>query len=125
METSCAPIWVDADKERNVLDEPARQGRLVTVYTSRNGLGIAQTLACHGADMMMNGFGDADQIEQIRSGVDKGFAVRVPYSDADIGKFREVATMAGQTQDEPGSLDLLVNNAGIRFTAHFKDFPTG
>ncbi len=125
MERPCSDIRLDADNEGNVLNEPALQGRLVTVSTNGIGLGIAQTPACHGAGIMMNGFGEVDQIEQIQSGVDKRSGVRVACSNADIGKSREIATMAGQTRKEPGSLGLVVNNACIQFAAHIGDVPTG
>ena len=97
---------------------------LVTGSTSGIGLGIARALAGHGADIMMNGFGPAAQIEQLRSGIAADFAVRTGYSGADICKPEEIATMIGQTQNELGSLDILVNNAGIQFTACIEDFPT-
>ncbi|PZR83813.1 MAG: 3-hydroxybutyrate dehydrogenase [Stutzerimonas stutzeri] len=96
---------------------------LVTGSTSGIGLGIARALAGEGADVMINGFGDASQIEQLRAGLAKEFGVRVVYCGADIGKPDEIAGMVAQAQRDLGSLDILVNNAGIQFTANIEDFP--
>jgi 3-hydroxybutyrate dehydrogenase len=96
---------------------------LVTGSTSGIGLGIARALAAEGADIMLNGFGDAAKIEQERAGLAKEFGVRVGYSGADISKGSEIAGMVAETQKTLGSLDILVNNAGIQFVANVEDFP--
>jgi 3-hydroxybutyrate dehydrogenase len=103
-------------------DEMALKGKvaLVTGSTSGIGLGIARALAAAGADIMLNGFGDAAQIEAVRAGLAKEFSVKVAYDGADLSK---VAAIVKKTQDELGSLDILVNNAGIQFTAPVEEFP--
>ncbi len=97
---------------------------LVTGSTSGIGLGIARAMAQAGADLMLNGFGDAAQIEDLRSSLAHEFGVRVAYSGADIGKPDQVAAMVKAAEETLGSLDILVNNAGIQFTANVEDFPT-
>lgn len=96
---------------------------LVTGSTSGIGLGIAQALAGAGASIMLNGFGDAKQIEDIRAGLERQFGVTVAYNAADISKPDEIAAMVKQAQDTLGSVDILVNNAGVQFTASVEDFP--
>jgi 3-hydroxybutyrate dehydrogenase len=96
---------------------------LVTGSTSGIGLGIARALAEQGADLMLNGFGDAAQIEKLRAGLASEFGVRVAYSPADVSKSDQIAAMVATTQETFGSLDILVNNAGIQFTANVEDFP--
>ncbi len=96
---------------------------LVTGSTSGIGLGIARALAAEGADLMLNGFGDAAKIEQERAGLAKAFGVRVRYSAADISKPAEIAAMVAETQQSLGALDILVNNAGIQFVADIEEFP--
>jgi 3-hydroxybutyrate dehydrogenase len=96
---------------------------LVTGSTSGIGLGIAHALAGGGADIMMNGFGDPAQIEHLRAETAQKFGVRVAYSGADISKPAEIAAMVGQAQGELGALDIMINNAGIQFTAYVEEFP--
>jgi 3-hydroxybutyrate dehydrogenase len=96
---------------------------LVTGSTSGIGHGIAVALAQAGADIMLNGFGDAGKIEDLRAGMASQHAVRVAYSGADISKPDQIAAMVAETQAKLGSLDVLVNNAGIQFVANVEDFP--
>ncbi len=96
---------------------------LVTGSTSGIGLGIAKCLAAAGADIMLNGFGDAAQIEAARAEVETGHGVKVGYNGADISKPEQIAAMVAATRESMGSLDILVNNAGIQFTANIEDFP--
>jgi 3-hydroxybutyrate dehydrogenase len=110
-------------KERHVMSLAGKVA-LVTGSTSGIGEGIARALAGAGADVVLNGFGDAAQIEALRAGMAKDYGVRVGYSDADIGKAESVAAMVAKTQADFGALDILVNNAGIQFTATIEEFPT-
>jgi 3-hydroxybutyrate dehydrogenase len=96
---------------------------LVTGSTSGIGEGVARALAAEGAAVMLNGFGDAGQIEALRTGMAAQYGVKVGYSGADISNADAVAGMVAQTQSELGSLDILVNNAGIQFTAPVDEFP--
>lgn len=97
---------------------------VVTGSTSGIGLGIARALATAGADIMLNGFGDAGQIEALRSEMAATLGVKVAYSGADISKPEQVAGMVADAVKALGSVDILVNNAGIQFTASVEDFPT-
>jgi 3-hydroxybutyrate dehydrogenase len=96
---------------------------LVTGSTSGIGLGIARALAAEGADIMLNGFGDAGEIEQLRADLAREFSVRVEYDGADLSKPSQVAAIVKRTQDDLGNLDILVNNAGIQFVSPVEEFP--
>jgi 3-hydroxybutyrate dehydrogenase len=96
---------------------------LVTGSTSGIGLGIARCLAAEGASVMLNGFGDAAEIEKLRAGLADEFKVKVSYDGADLSKPDQVAAIVAKTQAELGSLDILVNNAGIQFVAPVDEFP--
>ncbi len=96
---------------------------LVTGSTSGIGLGIAQALAAAGADVMLNGFGEAAQIETLRAGVAAASGVRVLHNGADMSQPGQIASMVADTQAKLGSLDILVNNAGIQFVASVDELP--
>ena len=96
---------------------------LVTGSTSGIGLAIAQAFAQEGANIMLNGFGDKTEIENIRARIESGFGVKARYSGADMTKPAEIAEMILTTEKEFGTLDVLVNNAGIQFVANVEDFP--
>ncbi|HYC18468.1 MAG TPA: 3-hydroxybutyrate dehydrogenase [Pseudolabrys sp.] len=96
---------------------------LVTGSTSGIGLAIARALAQDGANVMLNGFGDKATIDQIRASIEKDFGVKARYSAADMTKPAEIADMIRTTESEFGSLDVLVNNAGIQHVANIEDFP--
>ena len=90
---------------------------LVTGSTSGIGLGIARALAAEGATLMLNGFGDAAEIEKLRAGL-KG-----RYHAADMAKPGDVRGLIEHTIAELGRLDVLVNNAGIQHVAPVEEFP--
>jgi 3-hydroxybutyrate dehydrogenase len=96
---------------------------LVTGSTSGIGLGIARALAAEGADVVLNGFGEAAQIEALRAGMAASAGVKVGYNGADISKPDQIAAMVADTVRSMGSLDILVNNAGVQFTANVEEFP--
>jgi 3-hydroxybutyrate dehydrogenase len=96
---------------------------LVTGSTSGIGQGIAEALAAEGADILLNGFGDAAAIEKLRASTAEKFGVRVAYNGADLSKAAGVAALVAATEAELGALDILVNNAGIQFVAPVEDFP--
>jgi 3-hydroxybutyrate dehydrogenase len=86
-------------------------------------MGMAKALAAEGANIMLNGFGDAAEIENERSGIEKQFGVRVAYNGADISRPEQVENLIEETASKLGSLDILVNNAGIQHVAPVADFP--
>ena len=96
---------------------------LVTGSTSGIGLGIARALAAAGSQIVLNGFGKADEIARVRAELTAEFNVDVSYSGADMSKPASIREMIEQTLDTTGRLDVLVNNAGIQHVAPLQDFP--
>ncbi len=96
---------------------------LVTGSTSGIGLAIARALAAQGANVTINGFGGAADIEKERAGLEKDFGVKALYSPADMTKPDEIAAMVRTTEQTFGSVDVLVNNAGIQYVAPIEEFP--
>jgi len=96
---------------------------IVTGSTSGIGLGIARGFAAQGCNIMLNGFGDGAQIEKLRAALATEHKVTVVYSSADMSKPLEVAAMVDQVGRRFGSVDVLVNNAGIQHVAPLEEFP--
>src|SRR4051794_1961619 len=96
---------------------------VVTGSTSGIGLAIARAFAKEGCNLTINGFGPADAIEKERAGIEKEFRVKAIYSPADMTKPDQIADMIKTTEKTFGSVDVLVNNAGIQFVAKVEDFP--
>ncbi len=96
---------------------------VVTGSTSGIGLGIAHALAAQGVCVMLNGFGDAAEIEAIRVGMATKYGVKVGYNGADMSKGSDVANLIAAAQSELGGVDILVNNAGIQHVAPVEEFP--
>ncbi len=96
---------------------------VVTGSTSGIGLGIASCLAKAGADIMLNGFGEAATIEALRAEISGSFGVRTAYSGADMSKPEEAEGLIKAATRELGRVDVLVNNAGIQYVAPVGEFP--
>lgn len=92
---------------------------LVTGSTSGIGLGIAKALAAQGANLVLNGFGDAQgpQAEVAALGVQVG------YHGADMSKPADIEAMMAYAEQTFGGVDILVNNAGIQHVARVENFP--
>lgn len=96
---------------------------IVTGSTSGIGLGIAEALARAGANLMMNGFGDAKEIAAARVRLEKEHGVTVLYSAANMMNPEEIAGMTNEAREAFDTVDILVNNAGIQHVSPVETFP--
>lgn len=96
---------------------------LITGSTSGIGLAMAKALAGAGANIVINGFGDAAAIEKERKGLESDFGIKAWYNGADLSKPEGVRGMVADAAKQAGRLDILVNNAGIQHTAPVESFP--
>ena len=96
---------------------------VVTGSTSGIGLATARAMAAEGANVVINGFGDAADIEKERAGIERDFNVKALYDAADMSKPAEIAAMIANAEKIFGSVDVLVNNAGIQYVSPIEDFP--
>lgn len=96
---------------------------VVTGSTSGIGLGIATALAAQGCSLMLNGFGDAGLIEGIKRDLAAKHGIKVGYSAADMSKPADIRQMIADAARDLGSVDIVVNNAGIQHVAPVVDFP--
>jgi len=96
---------------------------VITGSTSGIGLAYAHALAKEGANICLNGFGDAAEIEKIRAGIEKDFGVKCIYDGADMTKPPEIAAMVKDAETRLGSVDILISNAGVQFVSPIEEFP--
>ncbi len=95
---------------------------LVTGSTQGIGLAIATRLAAEGCDVMLNGLGDAAEIETKRKRLESALSVRVLYDGADLADPAEAERLVQSTLAELGGIDILVNNAVVRHFAPIEQF---
>jgi 3-hydroxybutyrate dehydrogenase len=103
--------------------ELAGKRAIVTGSTSGIGLGIATAFAKAGMSVVLNGFGDAAEIETIRAELASAYGVTVLYSAADMSKPAEITAMVHAAEQAFGGVDVLVNNAGIQHVEAVETFP--
>lgn len=96
---------------------------LVTGSTSGIGLGIARVFAAAGANLIINGFGEADAIEAEREGLEALSGGKALYDAADLTDPGAIAAMFARAERDLGGVDILVNNAGMQFVSPVEDFP--
>ena len=104
---------------------PPHSGQLalITGSTSGIGLGIAEAFAAAGANLVLNGFGPADEIEHTRARLAQQYGVAVHYDGADMARPEAIEAMVKGAIQRFGRLDILVNNAGIQHVAPVDEFP--
>jgi 3-hydroxybutyrate dehydrogenase len=96
---------------------------LVTGSTSGIGLGIARALGQRGCNLVINGFGDAGEIDTLAASLAEENGVKVAFEGGDLSKLADIEALMTRCAQVHGGVDILVNNAGIQFVAKLEDFP--
>ncbi|WP_260706579.1 3-hydroxybutyrate dehydrogenase [Edaphobacter flagellatus] len=96
---------------------------LITGATSGIGLSIAEEIAKQGADIVLSGFGTVIEIEALKQRLHEHYGVYVIHIAADLSIGEQCRMLAEQAQRELGSIDILINNAGIQHVAPVDQFP--
>lgn len=101
-----------------------RKSAVITGSTSGIGKAVAEALAETGVNIMLNGFGDSDAIESQRADLEQKYGIIARYNGADMTKGAEIRALIEATKTELGSVDIVVNNAGIQHVSPIDEFPT-
>lgn len=100
-----------------------QRNAVITGSTSGIGLAIARALAAQGMNVTLNGLGDADEIEGLRRAIVADFGVQARYCGADMRDGGAIARMVEDATTAFGSVDVMVNNAGVQHVSPVEDFP--
>jgi 3-hydroxybutyrate dehydrogenase len=96
---------------------------VVTGSTSGIGLGIARALAARGMNVMLNGLGEAAEVESLRTSIEDASKARIEFCGADMSRVAEIERLVAETRERFGAIDVIVNNAGIQTVAPIETFP--
>ncbi|MCT8002292.1 3-hydroxybutyrate dehydrogenase [Sphingomonas sanguinis] len=101
------------------------KGKTAVISGSTSGIGLAyaKALAAEGASVMLNGFGDAEAIEAERVALEKLSGAAALYDPADMTRPDQITAMIDRAVAETGSVDIVINNAGIQHVAPIAEFP--
>ena len=100
-------------------------GKTALVTGSSSGIGLAclKAYAAEGANVVMNGLSDREEVEDERSAIEKEFGVKAIYSNADLTKPDKIEELVSTALESFGAVDILHNNAGVQHVAPIEEFP--
>ncbi|RVD15848.1 MAG: 3-hydroxybutyrate dehydrogenase [Mesorhizobium sp.] len=101
----------------------ARKTAVITGSTSGIGLAIAQALAAEGHNVVVNSFSDTEADHAVADAIARQHKVKIAYIKADMSKPAECRALIAKAAETFGSVDILINNAGIQHVAPVEDFP--
>ena len=98
-------------------------GKSALITGSIGGIGFAtaKALAAQGCNIMLNGFADPATV-QARVDELEALNVHVEYHGADLRQPQQIAAMVRAATQVFGALDILVNNAVVRFFGAVENF---
>lgn len=96
---------------------------LITGSSSGIGLGIAKRLAAKGYNIMLHGLASTEEGAALQVELEGEFGIRTGFSNADLRQPESIEQLIKDCVSSLGSIDVLVNNAGIQFTERLENFP--
>ena len=102
---------------------PKGKTALITGSTSGIGKAVATRLAAEGCNIVLNGFGEPNEIDALKRALASEYSVVVGYSNADLTRVPAIENMIAYVENEFGGADILVDNAGMQFVSPIEDFP--
>jgi len=94
---------------------------IITGGSSGIGLGIAKHFAQNGYNLMINGL--ETNGEEIAKQLAQEFGVKVLFSKANLLYPEQIEQMVREAEEAFGTIEVLVNNAGIQHVSPVEDFP--
>jgi 3-oxoacyl-[acyl-carrier protein] reductase len=90
-------------------------GRVAIVTGATRGIGkaIAETLAAHGAALVLNAHSQTERLTQVAEEISKRHSVPVAIVPGDVSNAQTSATLAKEAFSRHRRLDIWVNNAGL------------
>lgn len=100
------------------------KGRCALITGSTQGLGhaLAERLAAEGCNIVLNGFGEQAVIEASRRKLETRHGVRAIHHRADVADPAQIADLVATAEKTFGGVDVLINNAVVRYFSPIEDF---
>jgi len=122
MDTSMHPAHLPRPVMPHCPPQRLLQGQKALVTGASSGIGraIALALGQSGADVVVNYVAGEDKAEQVCREI-REFGVRAIAVKADVSDEDQVMAMFARMMEEFGTIDVLVNNAGLQQDAAFEN----
>src|ERR1044072_954879 len=100
------------------------RGRCALITGSTQGLGyaLAERLAAEVCNIVVNGFGQKDELEARRSKRERPHGVRAIHRGADVAEPAQIADLIATARKTFGTVHVLINNAVVRYFSPIEQF---
>lgn len=95
---------------------------VITGATSGIGLGLAEAFAAAGCRIVINGIATTQESEALVARLQR-HETDVLYYPADVGDAKQCVGLVDAAEKRFGTVDILINNAGIQYVAPVEEFP--
>lgn len=96
---------------------------LVTGSTSGIGLATAHKLAAAGCDIVLHGLLSDEDGQALKNEFEANYSCSCLFSNANLASSAAIDQMFNEIKAKYQKLDIVINNAGIQFTAAVEEFP--
>ena len=96
---------------------------LITGSTSGIGLATAHVLAAQGINLVLHGLMSTSEGEQLANEFSGKYGINTLFDNADLRNVDSIDAFMLRTIEQMGSIDILINNAGIQHTEIAENFP--
>lgn len=96
---------------------------LITGSTSGIGLATAHVLAAQGINLVLHGLMSASEGETLANEFSVQYGINTLFDNADLKDVASIERLIKNAIEQMGSVDILINNAGIQHTESAENFP--